>query len=105
MPPFDAELFTNKRNKVTPEKSAEILAPALERLKQVDDWTLDALNAAIAAQVTESGLKVGTVMWALRIALSMQKVTPGGVTEILYLLGKETSLERLDVALNNLRVA
>lgn len=103
LPPFDAELFTNKRNKVTPEKSAEILAPALERLKQVDDWTLDALNAAIAAQVTESGLKVGTVMWPLRIALSMQKVTPGGVTEILYLLGKETSLERLDAALNNLR--
>lgn len=105
LPPFDAELFTNKRNKVTPEKSAEILAPALERLKQVDDWTLDTLNETIAAQVTESGLKVGTVMWPLRIALSMQKVTPGGVTEILYLLGKETSLERLDVALNNLRGA
>ena len=105
LPPFDAELFTNKRNKVTPEKSAEILAPALERLKQVDDWTLDTLNETIAAQVTESGLKVGTVMWPLRIALSMQKVTPGGVTEILYLLGKETSLERLDAALNNLRGA
>lgn len=105
LPPFDAELFTNKRNKVTPEKSAEILALALERLKQVDDWTLDTLNETIAAQVTESGLKVGTVMWPLRIALSMQKVTPGGVTEILYLLGKETSLERLDAALNNLRGA
>ena len=105
LPPFDAELFTNKRNKVTPEKSAEILALALERLKQVDDWTLDTLNETIAAQVTESGLKVGTVMWPLRIALSMQKITPGGVTEILYLLGKETSLERLDAALNNLRGA
>ena len=86
----------------SPEKSAEIIAPAIERLKQVDDWTLDTLNNAIAAQVAESGLKVGTVMWPLRIALSMQKVTPGGVTEILYLLGKETSLERLNAALNNL---
>lgn len=102
LPPFDVELFTNKRNKVTPQKSAEILAPAIKALEAVDDWTLDTLNEKISAQVTESGLKVGTVMWPLRIALSMQKVTPGGVTEILYLLGKETSLERLNAALKNL---
>ena len=102
LPPFDAELFANKRNKLTPQKSAEILAPAIKILEQVDDWTLDALNAKIAAFVEESGLKVGAVMWPLRIALSMQKVTPGGVTEILYLLGKETSLERLNAALEQL---
>ena len=103
LPQFDAELFTNKRNKITPEKSAEILAPAIELLAQVDDWSLDALNEKISAFVESSGLKVGTVMWPLRIALSMQKVTPGGVTEILYLLGKEVSLERLNSALQNLR--
>jgi len=103
LPPFDAELFTNKRNKVTPEKSIEILAPAIEILQAVDDWTLDTLNEKISAFVKELGLKIGTVMWPLRIALSMQKVTPGGVTEILYLLGKKISLERLNSALNNLR--
>ena len=103
LPPFDVELFTNKRNKITPQKSAEILESAIKILETVNDWTLDALNEKISAFVTESGLKVGAVMWPLRIALSMQKVTPGGVTEILYLLGKETSLERLNSALNNLR--
>ncbi|MBE8950984.1 MAG: glutamate--tRNA ligase [Quinella sp. 3Q1] len=103
LPPFDIELFTNKRNKVTPQKSAEILTPAIKILETVDDWTLDTLNEKISAFVAESGLKVGAVMWPLRIALSMQKVTPGGVTEILYLLGKEISLERLNAALNNLR--
>ena len=102
LPPFDAELFTNKRNKVTPQKSAEILQPAIKLLEQVDSWTLEVLNDKIAAFVEESGLKVGTVMWPLRIALSMQKVTPGGTTEILYLLGKETSLERLNAALEKL---
>ena len=102
LPPFDVELFTNKRNKVTPQKSAEILASAIKILEQIDDWTLDTLNAKIAAFVEDSGLKVGAVMWPLRIALSMQKVTPGGVTEILYLLGKEISLARLNSALEKL---
>ena len=102
LPPFDVELFTNKRNKVTPQKSAEILAPAIKILEQVSDWSIDTLNEKIAAFVEDSGLKVGSVMWPLRIALSMQKVTPGGVTEILYLLGKETSLARLNAALEKL---
>ena len=102
LPPFDVELFTNKRNKLTPQKSAEILAPAIKILEQVDDWSLDALNEKISAFVAQSGLKVGAVMWPLRIALSMQKVTPGGVTEILYLLGKKISLERLNSALEKL---
>ena len=102
LPPFDKDLFSNKRNKLTPEKSAEILAPAIKILEQVDLWTLDTLNEKISAFVESSGLKVGTVMWPLRIALSMQKVTPGGASEILYLLGKETSLERLNAALKNL---
>ncbi|MBE8954300.1 MAG: glutamate--tRNA ligase [Quinella sp. 2Q5] len=102
LPPFDAELFTNKRNKVTPEKSAEILEPAIKTLQTVTDWTLDTLNNTIGKLVDESGLKIGTLMWPLRIALSMQKVTPGGVTEIMYLLGKETSLARLNGALEKL---
>jgi len=103
LPPFDAELFVNKRNKITPEKSIEIILPAIKLLEAVDDWNLDILNGKIAEYVTKTGLKVGTVMWPLRIALSMQKVTPGGVTEILYLLGKEKSLERLNLALEKLR--
>ena len=49
MPPFDAELFVNKRNKVTVEKSVEIIKPALEMLEKVDDWTLDTLNEKISA--------------------------------------------------------
>ena len=103
LPPFDKELFVNKRNKITPEKSIEIILPAIKLLEAVDDWNLEILNGKIAEFVTETGLKVGTVMWPLRIALSMQKVTPGGVTDILYLLGKEKSLERLNFALKNLQ--
>lgn len=102
MPPFDAELFINKRNKVTIEKSVEIIKPALEILEKVDNWTLEVLNEKIFAFTESTGLKTGTVMWPLRIAVSGQKVTPGGVVEILYLLGKTAALERLTDALNAL---
>ncbi len=103
MPPLDAELFINKRNKVTVEKSIEIITPALKILEGVENWTVDALNEKIFAFVEESGLKMGTVMWPLRIALSGQKVTPGGVTEILFLLGREESFRRLNSALEFLK--
>ena len=100
MPPLDVELFTNKRNKVTPQNSAEILTSAVKVIESIDDWSVDNLHDKINAFVTESGLKMGTIMWAMRIALSGQKITPGGVIEILYLLGKNISIERLNSALN-----
>ena len=105
MPEFESELFVNKRNKVTVEKSIEILTPAVEMLEVVDEseWTVDNLNAKIADFTSSTGLKVGTVMWPLRIAISMQKVTPGGVTEILYLLGKKISLQRMKQSLDKLK--
>ena len=103
MPEFDGELFINKRNKVTVEKSIEILTPAIEMLSAIEDWTVDSLNSKIAKFVEGTGLKVGTVMWAMRISISGQKVTPGGVTEILYLLGKKISLQRMQESLDNLK--
>ena len=103
LPPFDAELFVNKRNKVTAEKSIEIIEPAIKILENVSDWTFENLNEKIAAFTENSGLKTGTIMWPLRIALSGQKVTPGGVVEILYLLGRETALNRLSGAVAALK--
>ena len=104
MPAFDANLYNNKRNKVTPEKSKEILPSAIELLEGISeaDWTIDGLNEKIHAYVEASGRKTGLVMWPMRISVSGQTVTPGGVTEILYLLGKKTSLERMKASLSHL---
>jgi len=41
-------------------------------------------------------------MWVLRIAAAGQAVTPGGATEILSILGRETGLARLHAALDRL---
>ncbi|MBQ9480246.1 MAG: glutamate--tRNA ligase, partial [Selenomonadaceae bacterium] len=102
-PAFDAELFINKKNKVTVEKSIEIIEAALEQIERIDDWTLETISETIGAFASSTQLKLGTVMWPLRVGLSGQKVTPGGVNELLWLLGKKNSLSRLHETLDNLK--
>ena len=41
-------------------------------------------------------------MWPIRTALSGKQSTPAGATEILELLGKEESLERIRAAIHKL---
>ena len=105
MPAFDAELYVNKRNKVTVEKAVELLPTLLELIENVEEseWNNDSLYAKLEAFIEEKELKKGLVMWVLRIAVAGQKVTPGGATELLSLLGKKISLERLKKSLANLQ--
>ena len=108
LPEYDAaELFTNKRNKVNPEKSAEILPKAIAVLESISeaDWNPDKINETLHPAIEESGCKMGTFMWPVRISLSGQKVTPGGVTELLYILGRTESLTRLKKGLEKAEAA
>lgn len=104
-PAFDAGLYVNKRNKVTPEKAAELLPGMMALLEKVpeSDWNNDALYEKLNAYIEEQGIKKGLAMWVLRIAAAGQKVTPGGATEILSLLGKKISMERIKKSLAKLQ--
>ena len=104
MPEFDSSLYANKRNKVTPEKAKEILPEAVKLLESIpaEEWEPDTINGKINGYVEKSGLKKGLVMWPMRISISGQTVTPGGVTEILYILGKDESLRRMTGSLEKL---
>jgi hypothetical protein len=42
-------------------------------------------------------------MWPLRTALSGKLMTPAGATEIMEILGKDESLERIGIGINKLR--
>ena len=105
MPAFDATLYSNKRNKVTPEKSIEILPPVIELLEKVPEaeWDNDSLYEKLNAHIENAGLKKGLAMWPIRISIAGQTVTPGGATELLYLLGKEESLQRMKESLSQLQ--
>jgi glutamyl-tRNA synthetase len=55
--------------------------------------------------VEELAAKLNFVLWPVRIAASGKQITPGGGIEILYLLGKEESLRRLQVGIDKLKGA
>ncbi len=98
LPPYEKELFVNKKNKVTLENAPAVLALSEEALQKVEDFTNDSLFTALSAVAEEAGLKTGTLFWCIRIALSGQSVTPGGATEIMEVLGKQESLARIALA-------
>ena len=58
---------------------------------------------AIDYMAEKLGVKVGTVMWCVRIAVSGLGATPGGATEIMEVIGKEESIKRIAIALNKLQ--
>ena len=68
----------------------------------MSDWTEENIHKALMEGIAAAGLKNGTVLWPLRIALSGLLSTPGGAIEIAFLLGREESMRRLESALDQL---
>ena len=99
IPEYESELFVNKKNKVTLENAPEILAAALPVLEALDEWNNDSLYAALLALCEKMGVKNGTLMWCLRIAVSGMSVTPGGATEIMEVIGKAEAIARVKAAI------
>ena len=98
-PTFETELYENKKQKSSLETARSALQLSLELLVKVRDWTEEQIHSVLMEGIKEAGLKNGTVLWPLRIALSGQLSTPGGAIEIAYLLGRDESFARLTSAL------
>ena len=103
MPEYDVSMYTHKKMKTDAESSLKTIEDVIRVLKTQDDFSNDALYETISKYVSESGVKTGFVMWPLRTALSGKQMTPAGATEIMEVLGKTESLERLEAAVEKLR--
>ena len=95
LPEYDPEMYVHKKMKTTKETSLETLKEVLPLLEAQEDYSNDALYETLAAYVAEKGIKTGFVMWPIRTAVSGKQMTPAGATEIMEVLGKEESLERI----------
>ncbi len=102
LPDYDVELYTHKKMKTNSENSLEILKEEYEILKDVEDWSLDNLHDLLMNYISEKGIKNGTGLWPVRIAVSGKQMTPGGAFEIMDILGKEESLRRIEIGIEKL---
>ena len=102
LPEYDVAMYTHKKMKTNSENSLEVLNDVLPILEAQEDFTNDALYAALSAYVSEKGYKTGFVMWPIRTAVSGKQSTPGGATELMEILGKEESIARIKAAIEKL---
>ena len=93
--PYDISLYTNKKSKINEEGSLEVLKDVLPLLEDQDDFSNDALFSLLGGYAQEKGKKTGYVMWPIRVALSGKQMTPAGATEIMEVIGKAETLERI----------
>lgn len=95
LPEYDVEMYTHKKMKTNSENSLETLQDLLPRLEALDVFTPDNLSELVSAYVAEKEIKNGIALWPLRTAVSGKQMTPGGAYEIMVILGKEESLNRI----------
>lgn len=95
LPEYDTSMYEHKKMKTTKASSLEVLEEILPELENTDDYSNDALYQLLLAFVEKKGCKNGYVMWPIRTAVSGRQMTPAGATEIMELLGKEESLNRI----------
>ena len=99
VPEYDTAMYCHKKMKTNEETSLEVLKEILPRLEVWDDYSNDALFGLLKGFAEEKGYKNGYVMWPVRTAVSGKHNTPGGATEIMEVLGKAESVERIKNAI------
>lgn len=77
---------------------AGLLPEMADSLASLPDWTMESLESHVRAAAEERGLGLGKVAQPLRAALTGRAVSPG-IFDVLFLLGREESLQRLRSAL------
>lgn len=100
--PMTSDLYTNKKNKTNPENCKEVLIDCLPILEAVENWDNDTLFAVLKEYAAAKEKKAGAVMWAIRVAVGRQAITPGGATELMEVFGKVESIERIKLAIEEL---
>lgn len=76
------------------DESRLAIGEIAEKLKSIENWQADDINAVVRAYAEAKEMKLGKVAQPLRVALTGRTVSPG-VFEVMELIGREESLSRL----------
>ena len=105
LPSYDNELYVNKKMKTNPEVALTSLKECRKVLEAQTDWSESALHETLLALPAQLGVKNGIILFPLRLAITGMQFTPGGAIEIANILGKEETLRRLDLSIQQLENA
>lgn len=105
LPEYDISMYIHKKMKTDAASSLKVLEETFVLLKEIDDYTNDLLYNRLREYAESNNYKIGFIMWPLRTALSGRIMTPTGATEIMEILGKEESLERIKIGIGKLKTA
>jgi len=82
-------------------KTKENLTKLSDFLATLSDFSKDNLQIRVGEWVKENGLTNGDVLWPMRVAMSGQENSPGPF-EIAEVLGREETLDRINIAVKKL---
>ena len=104
-PSYDNSLYINKKMKTTPEVALSSLKECRTSLENQADWSEEALHETLLALPAKLGVKNGIILFPMRLAITGMQFTPGGAIEIAHILGKEETLRRLSLSIEQLEKA
>lgn len=101
-PNYKAELlFPKNANQLTTSQALSASLSSLSSLSSVSSWTLPDLEQNLRTLAEKLGIKAGQILWPIRVALTGLEKSPS-TFEVLEVLGKEKSLERIEKAIKKL---
>lgn len=86
--------FDEKASALLDDSARALVVKTADALRPVPSWTVEAIEAAIRHVAEDAGLGLGKVAQPLRAALTGRTVSPG-IFDVLFLLGRDESLDRL----------
>ncbi len=95
LPEYNTALYEHKKMKTDKVIAKEMLIKTLPVIEALDDFSEEAIHAALFKLIEELGVKNGTVLWPMRVAVSGKQFTPGGATQIAEIIGKEETIKRI----------
>ena len=100
-PKYEAELLVWK--KMTSREAKTNLKHLVDELERIDEknWNPQDLEQAVQAFIQAQGIRVGEMLWPMRVALCGRAASPGPF-EIAGVLGKTESLKRITYAIQQL---
>ncbi|MFH0840608.1 MAG: glutamate--tRNA ligase [bacterium] len=97
-PEYDSELLIWKN--LAKEEIKKNLEEILGQLQRIEEWTQENIDKTILNYLVKKKYKLGDYLWPMRVALTGEKNSPGPF-EVAAVLGKETSLQRIKHAIQN----